>query len=609
MISNFIRTTVVVAALGLNGLISAQDRPNILWITSEDNGPYLGCYGDPIARTPNLDRLAKTGTRYRNCFSNAAVCAPARQTLIAGMYATSLGGQHMRSDAVFPAGVPYFPKYLREAGYHTSNNSKTDYNGGPADRKEAMKATWDESGSRAHWRKRPDGKPFFSVFNITLSHESRLFAKGWNKRELKTDPATVKLPAYLPDLPETRRDLARYYDCLETMDASVGKVLAELAQDGLGDDTIIFYYGDHGGSLPRGKSFTYDSGTRVPLIVHIPERWKHLRPTQRGGETGRLVSFVDFAATVLSLVGHAAPEYMQGRAFLGERAKAERKFVHTFRGRRGERYDLVRGVRSKRFLYLRNYTPHLPVMQFNGYSFAIPGYPAWRKAWQEGRCTPVQAQWFEPKAAEELYAIESDPDNVRNLAADPAYAEELHGLRAENERHILAIRDSVFFPEGMSGREFAAYQDEQTYPLQRLLSLAAKVSGRDAGDLPEFRNALLETNSAIRYWGVMGYIVLGKAAAGAASSLPPLLTDPEPLIRIQAARALAGIGHYKESVPVLRNYLAAPDQVLQLRAVLAIDECGLLGVDPSLSGPLKKVRGAYGKRVAQRIFTATAGTR
>ncbi len=591
-----------VLLVGIGLTVAAQDRPNILWITSEDNGPYLGCYGDPVARTPNLDGLAKIGTRYLNCFSNAAVCAPARQTLISGMYAASLGGQHMRSDAVFPPGVPYFPRYLREAGYHTSNNSKTDYNGGPADRQGAMKAAWNESGTKAHWRKRSADQPFFSVFNITLSHESRLFAKAWNKRRLKTDPADVRLPAYLPDVPEIRRDLARYHDCVEAMDASAGKILDELKQDGLSDNTIIFYYGDHGGSLPRSKSFIYDSGTRVPLVIHLPERWKHLRPTLPGGETDRLVSFVDFAATVLGLVGITAPDHMQGRAFLGEQAGVGRKFVHTFRGRRGERYDLVRGVRSKKFLYLRNYTPHLPVMQFNGYAEAIPGYPAWRKAWEDGQCTPLQSRWFEPKTSEELYAVDSDPDNVRNLVANPAHARELRRLRAENERHMLAIRDSVFFPEGMSGREFAAYQDERTYPLARLAALAAKVSERDSTHLPAFRSALSDPNPIVRYWGIMGCIVLGKAAAPAAALLRSSLADPEPLISLQAARALAGSGRSREALPVIRRHLMSQDQVLQLRAVLAVDECELLRLDATLADHLKKVRGAYGKRVAQRIL-------
>ena len=571
---------------------AAIQRPNILWITSEDNGHYLRSFGDPMARTPNLDWLARGSTRFTHCFSNAAVCAPARQTLISGMYATSIGGQHMRANATFPEGVHYFPKYLRAAGYYTSNNSKTDYNGGPADREGAMKAAWDESGRKAHWRNRPKGKPFFSVFNIGSSHESNLFASKWKKRELKTDPAKVNLPAYLPDLPETRRDLARYYDCIETMDESVGKILRELGDDGLAEDTIVFYFGDHGGSLPRGKSFTYDSGTRVPLIVHIPEKWESLRATEPGGETDRLASFVDFAPTVLSLVNIAAPDYMQGQSFLGKSSEA-REFVHTFRGRRGERYDLVRGVRSKDFLYLRNYTPHLPVMQYNDYSSGIPSYGAWRNAIKAGNGTPDQAQWFVPKAREEFYDTRNDPDNVHNLMADPKYAKILARHRIENKRHMASIRDSAFFPEGMSGRDYAKYQDEKTYPLGRLQSLA------NATKVSRFIEAMKDDDPKIRYWGVMGCIVHGQTT----KELKRLLEDPEPLIRIQAARAICGTKADPAGVAVLREQLQAKDQILQLRAALAVDECNLIQNDPSLAALLKNVRGQYGKRVATHILT------
>ncbi len=583
----------------------ADDRPNILWITSEDNGQYLGCFGDPVARTPNLDRLAKSGTRFTHCFSNAAVCAPARQTLISGMYATSIGGQHMRSTVTYPDGVHYFPKHLRDAGYYTTNNSKTDYNGGPRDSRAAMKAAWDESSNKAHWRTRPDGKPFFAVFNIGDSHESRLFPNRWKNRKLKTDPARVKLPAYLPDLPELRRDLARYYDCLETMDARVGQILTQLKNDGLTDNTIVFYFADHGGSMPRGKSFTYDSGTNVPLVVYIPDKWKRWRPTDPGKPSDRLVGFVDFAATVMTLAGLEPPNYMQGRAFLGDKSATPRDYVHTFRGRRGERYDIVRGVRSKRFLYLRNYTPHLPVLQHNGYMFGIPGYNAWLTAYQNGKCSPQQARWFEPKSAEELYDTRNDPDNVRNLANDPAFVDVLAQHRAENDRHIMAIRDSVFYAEGLTGRKFDAYQSDKTYPLKSLLALANDVSAATPDKLDTFKQAMRSKNACERYWGVMGCVVLGKRAADARADLQARLKDDEPLIQIQAARALVGLGDTDAAVPTVRRLLKHRNEIIQLRAALVVDECHLLTAAPDLASPLKQVGGAYGKRVVDWALRAT----
>ena len=583
--------------------LSAEQRPNILWITSEDNSPYLGCYGDPVARTPNLDRLASEGVRYLNAFSNAAVCAPARQTLITGMYATSLGGQHMRSQVVFPEDVRYFPEYLRRQGYYTSNNSKTDYNGAPADGKAGMTAAWDESGKRGHWRNRPEGAPFFSVFNFTSTHESRLFPKGWQKRELKTDPASVVLPAHLPDTPEIRLDLARYYDCLEVMDGEVGAVLRQLENDGLADDTIVFYFSDHGGSMPRGKSFTYDSGTRVPLLVRIPEKWKSWRSAAAGETDDRLVGFVDFGATVLSLAGLEAPDYMQGGAFLGPKATAPREYVHTFRGRRGERYDLVRGVRSHEFLYLRNYTPHLPVMQFNAYSFDIPGYASWQEAWAAGKTTPEQGQWFEPKASEELYRIADDGDNVRNLADDPQFAQVLAEHCAENDRHLLAIRDSVFYPEGIAGREYSAYQNESSYPMAQLLPLATKVSEQEVEHLPAFVEAMQDSHPLIRYWGVAGCVTLGSKAQVAEDALEERLTDNDPFVRLHAARALAGMGRTEKALPVIREALKSKDdEILVLQALLTVDECGLVEEDASLRRLVKGAKSAYGVRVVGKVL-------
>ncbi len=585
-------------------LVSATARgelPNILWITSEDNSPMLGCYGDPVARTPNIDQFAERGVRFLNCFSNAAVCAPARQTLITGMYATSIGGQHMRSKAVYPPGVEFFPKYLRDEGYYTTNNSKTDYNGGPADSKAAMSAAWDESSNKAHWRKRPEGAPFFSVFNITDTHESRLFPGKWKNRETKTDPASVVLPGFIPELPETRRDMARYYDCLENMDNRVGQILAELEEDGLADETIVFYFSDHGGSMPRGKSFAYDSGTHVPLIVHMPEKWAKYRLSAVGGTTDQLVSFVDLSATVLSLAGIEAPAYMQGAAFLGDLKKEGRSYAHTFRGRRGERYDIVRGVRSKDYLYVRNYTPHLPVMQFNAYSFAIPAYQVWQDAVKLGQSTPEQARWFKPKAKEELYRVADDPDNIQNRADDPKLAEVLAKHRAENERHLLAIRDSVFYTEGLAGREFSAYQNDESYPLEKLITL------NDSGKLEDFLEVINDSNVCLRYWAVTACLLLGDGAEAAIPKLLPLLEDDDPVVRIQAARTLAGLGKTDEAIPVLRKALRSKSEYEPLQALLAIDECNLLSVDPSLREDIEQMKkGSYSGRVIEKLLRAEA---
>src|SRR3954451_20560222 len=309
-------------------------RPNILWIVSEDNNPYLGCYGDRLARTPTIDSLAKDGVLYENCFSTAPVCAPSRFSLITAVFATSCGpALHMRASGKGPSGMRGFPAYLREAGYYCTNNAKTDYNA-PID----MKDTWDASGKNAHWRNRPAGKPFFAVFNHEVTHESSLFGKFEPLRN-GTRPSDVRLPAYCPDTPETRADRALYYDQHRRLDQQVKKLLDELREDGLEDDTIVFYYGDNGGVLPRSKRFAYDSGLHVPLIVPFPKKWQHLAPAPAGSSVEAPVSFVDFAPTVLSLAGVKAPAHMQGRAFAGAAKGQDREYAFSHRDRMDERYD------------------------------------------------------------------------------------------------------------------------------------------------------------------------------------------------------------------------------------------------------------------------------
>src|SRR3954471_4190085 len=227
-------------------------RPNILWVVTEDNTyTFVGAYGDPLARTPNFDRLPKDGVLFERAYSTSAVCAPTRASIITGMFAPSLGTQHMRSNVPMPAWMRYFPAYLRDAGYFTTNHAKTDYNAA------VLPGTWDENGAQAHWRNRKPGQPFFSVFNFNESHEVSLHTR----MPLTTDPAKVRVPAYLPDTPEVRADIAQYYDNVSLADREIGEVLAELEQDGLAEDTIIFYYSDHGGALTRGKRFLFENGT------------------------------------------------------------------------------------------------------------------------------------------------------------------------------------------------------------------------------------------------------------------------------------------------------------------------------------------------------------
>ncbi len=332
---------------------SVVESPNILWIVSEDNSPFLGCYGDTLATTPNLDRLAGQGNLYTHAFANAPVCAPARNTIITGVYANSNGNQHMRSKYSKSDKVRFFPEYLRDAGYYCTNNSKEDYNIRVTD----TKGIWDESSKEAHYKNRRDGQPFFSVFNIGISHESSIH-KSIPTTELIHNPKKMILPPYHPDTEDMRHDWAQYYDKITAMDKRVGEILRKLEEDGLAENTIVFYYGDHGGVLARSKRYVYESGTRVPFIVRIPEKYKRLRAGKIGDHISRLISFVDLAPTMLSISGIKIPEFMQGNAILGDQKSDDPEYVYMFRDRMDERYDMSRAVRDQKYRYIRNYMPY-----------------------------------------------------------------------------------------------------------------------------------------------------------------------------------------------------------------------------------------------------------
>ena len=310
-------SVAAMVAFGLGQAWAEQTLPNILWITSEDNGPHLGCYGDTYAITPNLDRFAKRSLRYTKASSTAPVCAPARTTIISGIYPPATGAEHMRSMTRLPVDFKMYPVYLRELGYYCTNNSKEDYN------LEKVGNVWDDSGRKAHWKNRPDGKPFFAIFNHTISHESQIRNKI-NPADRIHDPAKVSLPAYHPDTPEVRKDWAQYHDRITMMDKRVGENLRELEKAGLAEDTIVFYYGDHGSGMPRSKRWPYFSGLNVPLIIHVPEKFKHLAPPEykTGGSTDRLVGFIDLAPTLLSIAGAKAPDAHARRRVHGRAHRA-----------------------------------------------------------------------------------------------------------------------------------------------------------------------------------------------------------------------------------------------------------------------------------------------
>ena len=558
--------------------MAGAERPNILWLVAEDFSPNLGCYGDTNAVSPNLDKLAAKGLRYTQCWSSAPVCAPARTTLISGVFPTSMGAENMRSEVRIPEYLRTYPQLLREAGYYCVNKSKEDYNIKTSD-------IWHESSAKAHYRNRAQGQPFFAAFNMEITHESRIRSKP---HDLQHDPASMRVPAYHPDTPEVRRDWAQYYDNITTMDGIVGNHLRELEKQGLADSTIVFFYGDHGSGMPRSKRWPYNSGLHVPLIIHIPPKFQHLAPAdyRPGGASARLVAFIDFAPTLLSLAGREAPNWMQGFAFMGAHASPPQQYVHGFRGRMDERYDMVRSVRNDRYVYIRNYMPHLIYGQYLEYMFQTPTTRIWKQLYDEGKLQPPKTFFWETKPAEELYDLESDPDEVHNLADASEHKTTLEELRKAHREHTLRIRDAGFLAEAEQharageGTIYEMAQDPQRYALERIMSAAELATKPTQGDLPAVQKLLADQDSGARYWAATGLLVRGAPAiAKSRDQLLTMLKDPSASVRIVAARAL-GLHGTENDLPAV---LAVLEELMQpaksgayaaMMALNAIDAMG-----------------------------------
>jgi len=548
------------------GAANAAEKPNILWITSEDNGvSWISCYGGKNTQTPAIDQLAKEGFRYLYCFDNAAVCAPTRSCWITGMYGISNGTQPMRSRNEIPHDkIPYYPDLLKKAGYHTSNPGKTDYNIGGRDDYEA----WDlgkkkGNGKRSPygWKARKEGQPFFCVYNTTTSHESKAHGAV---NQVKNDPAKMTLFSYHPDLPVIRKNYAKYADAVERMDGDVAKCIATLKEDGLYEDTIIIYNSDHGGVMARSKRFLYASGVHCPLIVRIPEKYKHLYPADKPGSTvERLVSFVDMPKTWLSLAGAEIPDTFQGRVFLGKGAEAEPKHHLGFRERADERLDHVRLMRDKRFAYHKNYMPFAPAGQHLAYLWKAPATPAWEQHHRDGKTDEVTGRFFRPRVSEEFYDNESDFDNVKNLIKDPKHQARISELKAALRKKQLELFDSGLLPEGMRMRRakensmtiYEMVRNKKLYPLESYLDAADKALVRDAKNLDDFVKAMSDQDEGVRWWAVVGLHLLEKDAASAKAILKKALKDDCHEVRMMAAWSLVKLGDSTDAMACLNDLL------------------------------------------------------
>lgn len=584
------------------GAGATKKLPNILWITCEDMGPHLGCYGDRYATTPNLDKLAKKSLRYQVCWSNAPVCAPARTAIISGMYPTATGSEHMRSMTRLPEGMHFFVAYLKKLGYYCTNRVKEDYN------LQKIGPVWDDSSNKAHHKNRKKGQPFFAVVNFTVTHESQIRTRP---HKLVNDPNKVRIPAYHPDTPEVRHDWAQYYDNITVMDKLVGDLLRELEEAGLADETIVVFFSDHGSGMPRNKRCPYDCGLHVPFLIHFPDGLKHLAPKEYAPDavSTRLISFVDLGPSMLSLAGMQPPAHMQGQAFLGPHAGPPREYVFGFRGRMDERYDLVRSVRDKRYVYVRNYMPHKTQGQYLNYMFQTPTTRVWKALFDQGKLNEAQSFFWKPRPPEELYDLESDPDEVHNLASSPKHQEVLKRLRQANIDHILKVRDVGFLPEDeMHARSVGAtpYEmghDGKRYPLERIFAMADLASMLKPEDTPQLLEGLGDPDSAVRYWAALGLLMRGdKAVARARSGLLKALDDRAPAVRVAAAEALGKYGSQADAdraVATLAQLVSYRKNGLFV-SVQALNALGQLGPRAAAALPAIRSAGEGAAEVNQR---------
>ena len=617
-----IRLFFVILCLAMFGQVTKglAKQPNILWLSAEDISPHIGCYGDDKAITPNLDRLAKQGVLYTHAFTTAGVCAPCRSGIITGMYQTTIGTHHMRCNAKLPKFLKPFPIYLREAGYYCTNNSKTDY------QFSVPKQTWDASSSNAHWKNRSSDQPFFAVFNFTGCHESGIAGERKYRSVTKNlkplqrqDPVKLKLPPYYPDTPVVREDWKRNYELITAMDVWVGDHLRALRASGEADNTIVFFWSDHGVGLPRAKRWLYDSGTRIPLIVRIPEIFRASSQGVPGTFDQQLISSIDLAPTVLKLAGLAVPDYMQGRAFLGNQLRAHREYVYGARDRMDERYDIIRMVRDKRFRYIRNYEPLKPYYQYMNTPEKGATMKEIRRLEKSGSLLSA-ARLFSAriKPIEELYDLQNDPHEIHNLSGNPDYIQQLKKMRRAHYSWVRETRDIGLLPEAEIIEREALYgsryeilrQKDSSSIMMRLGETAALASsGKDA--LPMMLTAINDADAAVRYWGVMGIgNIAPRDSVNTFFVTRKLLSDSSASVRIAAGRALARMGKPEESFPVLKKALAGPHQWARLQAAIVLDEMEAQArpLIPELKKALNDQPNKYIVRVANRALNDLLNT-
>ena len=569
-------------------------QPNILWISCEDISPHLGCYGEQYAITPNIDQFATEAVRYTRAFTVHGVCAPSRSGIITGMYPSEIGSVNMRCRASIPDPIQCFTEYLRAAGYYCTNNSKEDYNF------KTPQAAWDQSSKKAHWNKRPDGKPFFAVFNFTGTHESKLWNSanfddthpGRLKKSQWQKPENMTVPPIYPNVPAVRQDFARLFETITSFDYFVKDRIDELKAAGLYEDTIIFIWSDHGNGLPRAKRWLYDSGTLVPLIVRIPEKYRTAEKDKPGTVDNQLVNFIDLGPTVLNLAQISIPDHMRGRPFLGDNLSEQRPYIFGARQRIDELYDMVRSVRDKRYRYVVNFMPYLPYLPYLTYAERCNTMKAMRRLHAQGKLNPVQDHWMaDHRPAEELYDLDKDPWETRNLANDPAYADVKKQLKQALTEWMIETRDTGLLPEPEMirlaekvGGEYNIFrQPGGAERVKRLTQLALICANPQPGDRTAIEAALTDDDPAARYWAVLAL----RAVPDNSDQLRNAAKDENACVRIAAAWSLALSGNQKDAVTVLEAELKQVKQQEETLhfAMNVLNQCG-----PAASAAMQTVK-------------------
>ncbi len=578
------KTNLLLLSLSAASALSAQEKPNILWITIEDTSPqFIGCYGNTDARTPVIDKLASNGVRFSNAFSCGTVSSPSRTCIITGVktYETGLGNH--RSSYPLPGTMHGFPYYLQKEGYYTTNNSKTDYN--VANSKKYIKDAWNESSGTAGWWNRKSGQPFFAVFNFMDSHQSRTMTNpySWYQKNVldqlkdneQIDEKGFDMPPFYNNTPEMRKQFARVYNSIKLTDKKIGDLLQKLEANHLKDSTIIFFYADHGEGIPRGKTNGINLGYRVPFVIWFPEMYKHLSPWGKAGVvTDELIDFEDLAPTLISLAGGQIPDYMKGRVLLGDKRSPKADHLVLSADRSDNGIDLVRSVTNGKYMYSRNFMPFMPEVRYIRYMEQGEIKQQMRKDLAENRLNTLQKSLFENRPAEFLFDIENDTWETRNLASDPAYHDLLLKMRLDLKNEILNSRDVMLLPEyeiGLISHTTTAYefrQKDTDYPVSVVYD-AAILSGFRGADITQKQIQLLKSpNKIVRYWAMVGLRSQSKNDLKPYSTLiAEAMKDTYQPVAVTASAIAYDIFANKEAISNLNTFCTDENQDIALMAI------------------------------------------